>query len=95
MDIKINLFKLLFIEIIIKLKRLFIFLLIIILLGTLSVFWPRLTGRSISNSPVDYPREPALVTRIVYGDTIHVKIENSSEEIIRLLGLNNPKGMDI
>lgn len=53
------------------------------------------TGESISNANQEYQKEPAFVTRIVNGETIHVKMENDSEEIIRFLGINNPKGIDI
>ncbi len=75
-------------------KRLFIFLLIILLLALLSYYWPQLTGQSIANSPAEYPKEPALVTRIVDGDTIHLNIDYK-DETIRLLGINDPKGIDI
>jgi micrococcal nuclease len=71
-------------------KRLFIFLIIIVALALLSIFWPQLTGKSISNSNQDYQKEPAIVTRVVDGDTIHVKI-NGEEETIRLLGINTPE----
>jgi len=74
-------------------KRVFIFLLIILLLALISIFYPYLTGNATNNQQqTNYQREPALVvTRIVDGDTIHVKIKNGSEEIIRFLGINNPK----
>ncbi len=75
-----------------RLKRLLAFLLIIILLALLSIYWPQLTGNATNNQPqTNYQREPAFVTRIVDGDTIHVKIENGSEEIIRFLGINTPE----
>ena len=63
-----------------KLKRVLIFLLIIILLGLLAYFYPYLqaefTGKSIFPVNTNYQKEPAIVTRIVDGDTIHVKIQN-------------------
>lgn len=70
-----------------KLKRLFIFLLIILLLALLSIFWPKLTGHSIANSSAEYPKEPAFVTRIIDGDTVEI---NTTEKI-RLLGINTPE----
>ena len=74
------------------LKRLLIFIIIILLLALLSIFFPYLTGNTTNNQQqTTYQREPAIVTRIVDGDTIHVKIENGSEEIIRLLGINTPE----
>ena len=81
-----------------KLKRISIFLLIIILLGLLAYFYPEVqsiaTGKSIIPTNTNYQPEPAIVTRVVDGDTIHVNI-NGTDETIRLLGLNNPKGMNI
>ena len=81
-----------------KLKRIFIFLLIIILLGLLAYFYPTVqslaTGNTISSTNTNYSKEPAVVTRVVDGDTIHVNI-NRTNETIRLLGINNPKGMNI
>jgi len=76
-----------------KLKRLFIFLIIIVLLGFLAYYYPLVqsltTGKSISNNP-EYQKEPAVVTRVVDGDTIHVNI-NGTDETIRLLGMNTPE----
>jgi endonuclease YncB( thermonuclease family) len=72
-------------------KRLFVFFLILLILALLSFYWPNLTGESVVNDNEEYKMEPAVVTKIVDGDTIHVKIENGSEEIIRLLGINTPE----
>jgi micrococcal nuclease len=74
-------------------KRLFVFLLIIILLGLLSVYWPNITGNAINNQQqTNYQRENAVVTKIVDGDTIHVRINgNNKDEIIRFLGINTPE----
>jgi micrococcal nuclease len=74
-------------------KRLLMFLLIIILLGLLSVYWPKLSGNVIYNNlKADYSKENAYVTKIVDGDTIHVKINgNEKDEIIRFLGINTPE----
>ncbi len=73
-----------------KLKRLFIFILIIILLGLLAYYYPNIeslaTGKSISNANQEYPREPATVIRVVDGDTIETDLGT-----IRLLGINTPK----
>ncbi len=78
-----------------KIKRLFIFLIIILLLALLSYFYPYLTGNATNNQQqTTYEKEPALVTRVVDGDTIHATV-NDKEEIIRFLGINNPKGMNI
>lgn len=75
-------------------KRLIIFLLIIILLALLSYYYPYLqsitTGKSIINDDINYQKEPAFVTRVVDGDTIETNLGT-----IRLLGINNLKGIDI
>ena len=83
-----------------KFKRLLIFILIIILLGLLAYFYPQVeslaTGKSISPTNTDYSKEPAFVNRVIDGDTIVVsgpEIGNNTH--IRLLGINNPKGMNI
>ncbi len=73
-----------------KLKRLFIFILIILLLALLSIFWPILTGQSVANSPAEYQKETGLVTQVIDGDTIKAEI-NGIEYSIRLLGINNTK----
>lgn len=79
-----------------KLKRLLIFILIIILLGLLAYYYPQIqslaTGKSISNNDnnINYQKETAFVTKIVDGDTIHATV-NGKEEIIRMLGINTPE----
>lgn len=82
-----------------KYKRLLIFILIIILLGLLAYFYPQVqslaTGKSISNINTNYQPESAFVNRVIDGDTIVVTgptIGNQTH--IRLLGINNPKGID-
>ncbi len=72
-------------------KRFVMFLLIIILLGLLSFYWPNLTGNVTNNQQqTTYEKEPAVVTKIVDGDTIHADI-NGKDETIRLLGINTPE----
>jgi micrococcal nuclease len=71
-------------------KRIFVFLLIVVLLGILAIYYPYLTGKSISTGNINYEPEPAIVTRIVDGDTIHVTL-NGKDETIRLLGINTPE----
>jgi micrococcal nuclease len=73
-----------------KLNRLVIFFLIIILLGILSVYWPQITGKAVTMPAPGYEKEPAFVTKVVDGDTIHAEI-NGKEETIRLLGINTPE----
>jgi micrococcal nuclease len=77
-------------------KRLVVFLLIIILLGVLSIYWPKLTGKvsslSSDNENSKFAKEQGFVTKIVDGDTIHVKINgNDKEVIVRFLGINTPE----
>ena len=76
------------------LKRLVIFLFIILVLALLSFYWPNLTGMASSlsadNKNSEIVKEFGVVTKIVDGDTIHVKIEGE-DEIIRLLGINTPE----
>ncbi len=67
-----------------KLKRLFIFFLIILLFGIFSYFYPHLTGEAVSSS--SYEKEPAEVLRIVDGDTIETNLGT-----VRLLGINTPE----
>lgn len=72
-------------------KRLLVFLLIIILLGLLSYYYPYLTGEVVNNSSSgSYQRESAYVTRIVDGDTIHINL-NGNDETVRFLGINTPE----
>ncbi len=68
-----------------KTKRIFIFIIVIVLLGILSVYYPELTGKSISNSQ-EYERKEVFVSRIIDGDTIE-----TSNGTIRLLGINTPE----
>lgn len=77
-----------------KLKRLFIFVVIIILLGLLAYYYPYIqstvSGKAISSNSQDYQKEPAFVTRVVDGDTIEVRLENNLQKV-RLLGINTPE----
>ena len=70
-----------------KLKRFFVFILIIILLSLLSIFYPYLTGEK-SFGDVEYERETAFVTRVIDGDTLVYEINNISYTC-RLLGIDN------
>ena len=66
------------------LKRVLIFIIIIIFLGALSVFYPYLTGEK-SFGGVEYERETAFVTRVIDGDTL----VDSNGTVYRLLGIDN------
>jgi len=69
--------------------RLIIFILIIVLLGVLSVYYPYLTGEVVSESSFyekEYEKESVFVIRIIDGDTIET--DNAT---IRLLGINTPE----
>ena len=68
-----------------KLKRLLVFLLIIILLGFLAYYYPKFTGESISNNQ-EYEKENCFVNRVIDGDTLVC-----SNQTIRLLGINTPE----
>jgi len=70
-------------------KRVLIFLIIIILLGALSVFYPYLTGEKTLGD-VEYERETAFVTRVIDGDTLVYEINNISYTC-RLLGIDTPE----
>ena len=69
------------------LKRVLIFLGIILGLALLSIFYPYLTGEKSIN-PVEYERESAFVTRVIDGDTLVYEIKNISYTC-RLLGIDN------
>lgn len=70
-------------------KRLLIFLGIILGLSLLSIFYPYLTGEKSIN-PVEYEREEAFVTRVIDGDTLVYEINNISYTC-RLLGIDTPE----
>jgi len=73
-----------------KYKRFLIFILVIILLSLFSVYYPKLTGKSIFNN--QYQRESAFVISAVDGDTLDVEIgEAETIQRIRLLGINTPE----
>jgi hypothetical protein len=65
-------------------KRILIFIIIIIFLGALSIFYPYLTGEKTIN-PVEYERETIFVERVIDGDTL----VDSNGVVYRLLGINN------
>jgi endonuclease YncB( thermonuclease family) len=67
-----------------KIKKLFIFLLIIILLGILSVYYPKLTGEFVKEE--EYGKEECFVERVIDGDTMVC-----DNQTIRLLGINTPE----
>ena len=74
------------------LKRLLIFIAIIILLALLSIFLPVLTGRSISSQDTNNKKIPAFVNRVIDGDTIAVSGDEIGKNIhIRFLGINTPE----
>lgn len=69
-----------------KIKRFLIFILVIILLALLAVYYPYLTGNSISDSQ-NYEREEVFVSRVIDGDTFQDQIGQS----YRFLGVNTPE----
>lgn len=66
-------------------KRVLIFFMVIILLGVLSIYYPKITGEEewIAES---YEKEPCFVNRIIDGDTLVC-----DNETIRLLGIDTPE----
>ncbi len=66
-------------------KRVMIFMIIVILLSVLSIFYPYLTGEKII-SPVEYEKEKCFVNRVIDGDTLVC-----NNETIRLLGIDTPE----
>jgi endonuclease YncB( thermonuclease family) len=69
-------------------KRLIFFLLIILILGVTAYIYPTLTGNIINQDY--YPKEQAILTRVIDGDTIEAKV-NGEIWKIRLLGINTPE----
>lgn len=67
------------------LKRLLVFLLIVIILAILSYYWPQVTG-NIPLEQTSYEKETAFVIRVIDGDTI-----DTDKGKIRLLGINTPE----
>jgi endonuclease YncB( thermonuclease family) len=65
------------------LKRVIIFFMIIILLGLLSIYYPKLTGEEDWKGK-QYEKEKCFVNRVIDGDTLVC-----DNETIRLLGINN------
>lgn len=72
-----------------KFKRFFIFIFLIVLLALLSIYYPHLTGKSISNNQ-EYELEEVFVTRVIDGDTLVYEINNITYNC-RLLGINTPE----
>ncbi len=68
-----------------KLNRILIFILVIIFLGLLSVYYPKLTGESIKEN--EYEKETIFAARVIDGDTF----EDDSGQSYRLLGINTPE----
>jgi len=68
-------------------KRVFIFCLILILLGILSIYYPKLTGKGINIKEENYKKELVFIREIIDGDTI----EMDNGEKIRLFGINTPE----
>ena len=70
-----------------KIKRILVFLIIIIFLGFLAYYYPKLTGEAISNSNhQEYEKEKCFVSRVIDGDTLVC-----GNQTIRLLGINTPE----
>ena len=68
-----------------KIKKLLLFLFVLFLLGLLSFYYPKLTGKAVEKTE-DYKPEPAFAIKIIDGDTIESDIGK-----IRLLGINTPE----
>lgn len=66
------------------LKRVLIFVGIILVLSLLSVFYSYLTGEKSIN-PMEYERETIFVERVIDGDTL----VDSNGTVYRLLGIDN------
>lgn len=73
-----------------KIKRLLIFILIIILLSLFSVYYPKIQGMTGKAVEEYYPKEQAILERVIDGDTIVYRIDNISYTA-RLLGINTPE----
>jgi len=71
-------------------KRILIFFLVISLLGLLSVYYPKLTGEATKTQAQEYPKEQAILERVIDGDTIEALVNNETWKI-RLLGINTPE----
>ncbi len=69
-------------------KKLLVFLFIVLFLAILSIYWPviksNVSGNTIGSSI--YEKEEVFIERVVDGDTIQTNIGN-----IRLLGINTPE----
>jgi hypothetical protein len=63
-------------------KRLLIFVLVLVFLGVISVYWEGFTGKVIK----DFDVEEAIVLRVIDGDTIVTDVGK-----VRLLGINTPE----
>ena len=68
------------------LKRVLIFLGIVLSLSLLSIYYPYLTGEKTIN-PVEYERETIFVERVIDGDTL----VDSNGTVYRLLGIDTPE----
>jgi endonuclease YncB( thermonuclease family) len=71
-------------------SRILGFLVLILLLFLLAYFYPQvqeLTGQATQSTSQDYPKETAILLRVIDGDTI----ELDNGEHVRLLGINTPE----
>jgi len=73
-----------------NLKRFLLFILILFLIFLIAYFYNN-SGKINTNAVYNTTPEEWVVTKVVDGDTIHIKVSNGSEEIIRLLGVNTPE----
>lgn len=67
-----------------EIKRIFIFLIVLLLIVDLAYFYPRITGKGV------YEWESVNVTRVLDGDTLEVNAGLISEKI-RLICINAPE----
>jgi len=66
-------------------KRVLVFFMVIILLGVLSVYYPKIIGEEEWNiKGKEYEKETCFVNRVIDGDTLVC-----NNETIRLLGIDN------
>jgi len=69
-------------------RRILAFFLVVLLLTLISYFQPHFTGQAIKQA--EYPKETAILERVIDGDTIVYRIGNITQHC-RLLGINNTK----
>lgn len=77
-------------------KRLIIFALIVFMLLLIGYFWPKISGMFVFSqvntleSSVKDSKEVVYVERVIDGDTIEVRFNNTLQNV-RLLGINTPE----